>query len=48
VHTLLGDAFLEPLFKHHYVLHIDGNRSNNKLDNLRRVTYDEMVKVDVS
>ena len=48
LHNLMADTFLAPLHEHNYIQHVDGNRSNNKLGNLRRVTYDEMMKISAN
>ncbi len=34
---LVADHFLEPLDAHHVIEHLDGNRTNNRARNLRRV-----------
>ena len=34
---LVADHFLEPLDAHHVIEHLDGNRTNNRASNLRRV-----------
>lgn len=41
VHRLMADAFLPKIDGKEYVDHIDGNRSNNSLNNLRWCTFQE-------
>jgi len=41
VHRLIAEAFIDNLNNHPYVDHIDGNKLNNNLDNLRWVTHQE-------
>jgi hypothetical protein len=41
VHRLVAKAFLENYSEDLHVDHIDGNRQNNKLENLRMVTHQE-------
>jgi hypothetical protein len=40
-HVLIADAFLEKLYGKILVNHIDGNKENNTIDNLERVTHRE-------
>ena len=43
VHKLVAEAFCErPSEKHEFVIHIDYNKENNRADNLRWVTKDEL------
>lgn len=41
IHRLVYEAFNGPIPEHMYIDHIDGNRANNALDNLRLVTQSD-------
>lgn len=44
VHRLVAEAFIKKIPKSMYVNHIDGNKSNNCLNNLEIVTHQENVQ----
>ena len=44
IHRLVWETFNEPILEGYYIDHIDGNKSNNALSNLRLVTQSDNMK----
>lgn len=44
IHRLMWETFNEPIPEGYYIDHIDGNKSNNSLSNLRLVTQSDNMK----